>query len=112
MNRYKRLRQTSAIKVPFKESGSGRENEQNQSNQSRRQDHDTCHPPSHQEEQCGQQGAGLMSGDSIHALHSTLRRGEKLDFGESGVVPAKAAAAATGAFTHRVVASHGVSFPQ
>lgn len=53
-----------------------------------------------------------MSGDSIHALHSTLRRGEKLDFGESGVVPAKAAAAATGAFTHRVVASHGVSFPQ
>ena len=49
-----------------------------------------------------------MSGDGVQAL-AAVARGEELDFGR--VVPAQAATAA-GAFTHGVVAPHGVPLPQ
>lgn len=48
-----------------------------------------------------------MSGDCIQVL-DTIARGKKLDFGESGVVPAQTPCA----FPHGVVASHGVALPQ
>ena len=51
-----------------------------------------------------------MSGDGVQGL-ARLGRGEELDFGVAGVVPAQAHAA-TGAFAHGVVASHGVPLPQ
>lgn len=52
-----------------------------------------------------------MSGDGVQGL-APLGRGEELDFGrdEPRVVPAQARA--SGAFTHGVVASHGVPLPQ
>lgn len=53
-----------------------------------------------------------MSGDGVHGLAS-LGRGEELDFGRGDprVVPAQVPAAPC-AFTHGVVASHGVTLPQ
>ncbi len=53
-----------------------------------------------------------MSGDSVRGLAS-VARGEELDFGqgERGVVPAQVSAASC-AFTHGVVAPHGVALPQ
>lgn len=88
----------------------GREQKKHESHQSRR-NADTHNPPSHQEEQAGQQEAGLMSGDGVQALAS-VGRGEELDFGhgERRVVPAQVPAAS--AFAHGVVASHGVPLPQ
>lgn len=53
-----------------------------------------------------------MSGDGVQAL-APVGRGEELDFGrgEPRVVPAQAPAASC-AFAHGVVASHGVALPQ
>lgn len=53
-----------------------------------------------------------MSGDGVQRLASLVRR-EELDFrhGEARVVPAQVSAAPC-AFTHGVVASHGVTLPQ
>lgn len=47
-----------------------------------------------------------MSGDGVQVL-DTIARGKKLDFGESGVVPAQTSCAST----HGVVASHRVALP-
>lgn len=54
-----------------------------------------------------------MSGNGVHGL-APVAWSEELDFGygEARVVPPKAPAAAPGAFTDRVVAPHGVTFPQ
>lgn len=53
-----------------------------------------------------------MSGDGVQGL-AAVGRGEELDFGrhEPRVVPAQVDAA-SGAFAHGVVASHGVPLPQ